>query len=288
MKKQLLLWGSLPLFLLACESAPKTEKTEPIAPLPKAEMPSGPSLGQHLSEQAEQLPQMHRGKTLVDAQGFSDLADHLFHTLPKTMFMGRAKEDVDYGPKGGYRTALLHLSSLIGQKDWQKIKPANFFLGGCQTDELLDLENKTSFGYHNPALLEQLYKGLDQELKTADWAKNRTMPAPFDRLLLQTWAYGQLLPWKDEAQMTSLKSQYQALMQKGISYEKIMANKAYEQFFKQTLEQRKKISQAYPQAFDYRDNDYEAEILAFWLRRTIDGSAPQWLKIINRLQAHYN
>ena len=288
MKKQLLLWGSLPFFLLACESAPKTEAPVKKETLPQAETPKGPSLGQHLSEQAEQLPQMHRAKKLADPQGFSDLASHLFNTLPKTMFMGRPKEDVDYGIKGGYRTAIIHLSSLIGQNDWQKIKPANFFVGGCQSDELIDFENKTSFGHHNPELLEQLYQALDQNLKTADWAKHSSMPEPYDRLLLQTWAYGQLLPWKNEAEMISLKSNYQALMQKGISYEKITSSKAYEHFAKQTFAERQKISKEYPHAFDYRLNDYEAEILAFWLRRSIDGTAPQWQKIINRLQEHFN
>jgi|GEM_PF-6857535 len=288
MKKQLLLWGSLPLFLLACESGPKTETTTATEALPKTARSKGPSLGQHLSEQAEQLPQMHRGKKLDDGQGFSDLAAHFFHTLPKTLFMGRPKEDIDYGGKGGYRTALLHLSSLIGQKDWQKIKPSNFFVGGCQTDELLDFENKASFGHHNPELLEQLYQALDQNLKTADWAKNPTMPAPYDRLLLQTWAYGQVLPWENKAEMTSLKSQYQSLMQKGRAYGKIMSNPAYTRFVQQTLAQRKKISDKYPHAFDYQENNHEAEILAFWLRRSIDGTAPQWQKIINRLQEHFN
>jgi hypothetical protein len=83
----------------------------------------------------------------------ADRARRLWQSLPKSASGCR---DFDYWPEGGMRSFYCHLSSMISWAELQHLSPVSVFESGPHTPRRLDLRSRHGFGHYNPAFVRWL------------------------------------------------------------------------------------------------------------------------------------
>ncbi len=178
--------------------------------------------------------------------------------------------EFDYFPEGGMRNFYCHLLSQTGWAELQKIAGMPIFLKGPHSKARLDLKSRKSFGYYNPELVR--------------WLGATFIPAAGDekfRALTQ--------PIYDKYVRPLARTFY-------ASHEKLRADGAF-------LEQEKRALLAavakgrvdempYEKYYNYTGGEYDGNVsktaVAFWIRRSIDGTDGDFFSDLTRLLGAYD
>jgi hypothetical protein len=181
-------------------------------------------------------------------------------------------EGSDYFPEGGMRTFYCHMLTFLDYKTLRRLAGMPVFVRGPHSHRRLDLDNRYDFGHYNPDFVAWL---CDHAVPAAtDTAFARLTQGIYDRYvrkLADTYyaTYGKLVdqPTFLEREMTDYREQIRNRTLPAGHYEKYFtfAELALGEF----------------------DGNVVKTAVSFWIRRSIDGTAPLFFEGLQRLRKAY-
>lgn len=197
-----------------------------------------------------------------------------------------ACEDFDYFPEGGIRNFACHIRSFISYTDFQRIAGVKIFLSGPHTEKDLDLGNPGDFGRYNPEFVRRIREILipaasDEDFRRASQGSYDTYVAPLARIYYVTYSKMRDNPRFLEKE----KANYLNCIRKVEPYN-------FESFF--YFMNPKFLGTHDPDSLmeDGFDGGYNGNVVksavAFWLRRSIDGTDREFFRGLEKLLAVYD
>ena len=178
----------------------------------------------------------------------------------------------DYFPDGGIRIFYCHLKTFIDYETVLRLAGVNAFRAGPHTGEGLELGARFDFGRYNPAFVKWL---IANAVPAAEDSAFRAATQPlFDRYVarLATTAY--------------------------VTHEEVMTDPAFlrreKDLYRSGMENRTLADMFYEKYYDFKglysrgyDGNVVKTCVAFWLRRSMDGTEPLFFAGLNRLLEAY-
>lgn len=194
-------------------------------------------------------------------------ARQLWLALPKT------KErcgEFDYFPEGGMRNFYCHLLSRISWSELQQLAPMPVFLKGPHTKERLNLKSRTAFGYYNPEFVRWLGAAF---LPAASDESFRAATQPiYDRYVRPLARVFFAAHRKLHADPEFLEREKRALLA--------------------AIAKHRVEEMPYEKYYDYTGGEYDGNVsktaVAFWIRRSIDGTDGEMFADLTRLLSVYD
>ncbi len=182
-------------------------------------------------------------------------------------------EDVfDYYPDGGMRIFYCHLKTFIDYGTVLRLAGVKAFRSGPHTDGGLELGARFDFGRYNPAFVKWLIANAVPAAEDASFRK--ATQAVFDRYVarLATTAY--------------------------VAHEELMTDPAFlrreKDLYRRGMEHRTLADMFYEKYYNFKGLDsrgYDGNVVktcvAFWLRRSMDGTEPLFFAGLTRLLEAY-
>jgi len=203
------------------------------------------------------------------------------------------REEFDYHPDGGMRIFACHLRSLITYKRLQKLAGTRIFLDGPHTRGHLDLEARRSFGRYNPAFVRW---AVDNLIPAADNVafRQRTQPL-YDRYVRPLAAIFLVTYQKTRAEPGCFEREVERYTDflRGAKGPRV-SDMPYERYF---YFMNKRFCEKPDGGFDYFvDRGFDGRVsgnvvktcVAWWIRRTIDGTAFEWFRGLQKLIRTYD
>jgi hypothetical protein len=201
-----------------------------------------------------------------------------------------ACDEFDYFPQGGMRIFACHLKSLTSLEFLQEASGLVVFNQGPHKGTHLKLDHPYQFGYYNRDfvrwMVEHLVPGAeDASLRKATQAHYNKYVKPLATLFYATWQKAKKQPrcFRREVE------RYRSLME-----QKRLPEMYYERFF---FWMNPDFCTKADEGFDYFyqhgfDGGYDGNVvktcIAFWMRRTIDGTADEFSRGLLKLLKTYD
>lgn len=201
-----------------------------------------------------------------------------------------ACEEFDYFPGGGMRSFACHLKSLTSLEFLQEASGLVLFNQGPHRGIELKLDHQQQFGHYNPEfvrwMVEHLVPGAqDESLRKATQAHYDKYVKPLAAIFYATWRKSQEQPgcFRKEVE------RYRSLME-----QKQLPEMYYERFF---FFMNPDFCAHADSGFDYFykhgfDGGFDGNVvktcMAFWMRRTIDGTADEFSRGLVKLLKTYD
>lgn len=201
-----------------------------------------------------------------------------------------ACEEFDYFPEGGMRIFACHLKSLTSLPFLAQASGLSVFSQGPHQGTQLKLDHRFQFGYYNPDFVrwmaEHLIPGAqDASLRKATQKHYDKYVKPLATLFYATWQKSRKEPecFRREVE------RYRLLME-----QKKLPEMYYERFF---FYMNPDFCTHADKGFDYFykhgfDGGYDGNVvktcIAFWMRRTMDGTADEFYQGLHKLLKAYD
>ena len=201
-----------------------------------------------------------------------------------------ACDDFDYFPEGGMRIFACHLKSLTSLPFLAQASGLAVFNQGPHQGTMLKLDHRFQFGYYNPDFVRWMVDNLvpgaeDAALCKATQAHYDKYVKPLARIFYATWKKAQREPkcFRREVERYRLMMDQQELPEM-----------YYERFF---FFMNPDFCKHADDGFDYFykkgfDGGYSGNVvktcIAFWIRRTIDGTADEFSQGLYKLLKAYD
>jgi hypothetical protein len=215
------------------------------------------------------------------------IVKEVWHHLPGSK---SACKDYDYFPEGGMRNFYCHLKARVDHSKIQELAGLSAFVKGPHTRERLDLNSSTSFGHYNKAFVRWLREKLVPGGRASSFREqtqsiyNRYV-RPLARIFYVTYR--------------KLSSNPAYLEQESARYLKLIAANAlpaghYEKYFYfMNPNYYKKPDGGFSyftgRGFDGGVNGNVVKTcVAFWIRRSIDGTDREWFAGLQKLLRAYD
>jgi len=199
-------------------------------------------------------------------------------------------EEYDYFPEGGMRNFACHLKSLISLPFLAQASGLAVFNQGPHQGTMLKLDHRYQFGYYNPDFVRWMVDNLipgaeDAALRKVTQAHYDKYVKPLARIFYATWRKARKEPkcFRREVE------HYRSMME-----EKKLPEMYYERFF---FFMNPDFCSHADGGFDYFykhgfDGGYSGNVvktcIAFWMRRTIDGTADEFSRGLLKLLKAYD
>jgi hypothetical protein len=201
-----------------------------------------------------------------------------------------ACDEFDYFPDGGMRNFACHLMSLTSLEFLQEASGLIMFNGGPHQGARLKLDHRYQFGHYNPDfvlwMVDHLVPGAeDAALRRVTQAHYDKYIKPLARIFYATWKKAQEEPQCFRREV----ERYRAMMEK-----ETLPEMYYERFF---FFMNPDFCTHADKGFDYFykhgfDGGYSGNVVktcaAFWMRRTIDGTADEFSRGLLKLIKAYD
>lgn len=201
-----------------------------------------------------------------------------------------ACDEFDYFPEGGMRSFACHLKSLTSLPFLAQASGLVMFERGPHQGTMLKLDDRFQFGHYNPDfvrwMVDHLVPGAgDAALRKATQAHYNKYIKPLARIFYATWKKAQNEPQCFRREV----ERYRAMMQK-----ETLPEMYYERFF---FFMNPDFCTHADKGFDYFykhgfDGGYSGNVVktcvAFWIRRTIDGTAKEFFQGLQKLLETYD
>ena len=200
----------------------------------------------------------------------------ILKNLDKTTNQGSG---FDYWPDGGIRIAYYHLKTFYSYEDLVKLSPVPLFLSGPHGQDHLNLESDDSFGHYNPAFLSWVSVQLDALL--SDTALINASTELFGQYLAETL----LTYWDTHEILREHRSEFEALL--ADYQERIDTARLPPDYYYNTAWNGRDYLDSIKKLDDMHNINVIAPAVYFWLRREIDGTRPQVIRMLSELLASY-
>ncbi len=198
-------------------------------------------------------------------------------------------EEFDYFPEGGMRNFYCHVLTFISYRQFAELIGVPVFTGGPHTALELKLDSPDSFGYYNRAFVARLHRMLipgekDAAFRTATQGTYDGHVKPLARIFFVT--YRKL---KDNpSYLEQEKRDYLAMIRAGA-----LQSYHYEKYFyfmnTGFIGSRDDESYLMKHGFDGGWNGNVVKTcVAFWIRRSIDGTAEEFYTGLEKLLKTYD
>lgn len=229
--------------------------------------------------------QKPKGTPADDSQTteFGVLPEHLakvrtlIKSIPKATFKPIRKGwafDYTLRPTTGILNSFEYMRSLMSYESFQKMVPAKIYLSGPHDGTTLNLTEANSFGHYNPEFLTYLQAGLDEVAKDKAFLKLTGKPLTKHGIMLNLQRMQHMHRHiekneKNGEEFRTLTKRYQKMLK-----EKSVPKGAYRRDLCP-----KGLGQDY---WNWSETAY-----SFWMRREIDGTREQWIKLIDTVLESY-
>jgi hypothetical protein len=181
-------------------------------------------------------------------------------------------------PEVGMRGFYCHVKKALNTAQLQGLAGVPIFLSGPHNDGVLNLDARFEFGHYNPEFVQWLKQHFLPETLSAEFVEN-TYPAYN--------AYVQPLARTYHLVYRILQREAAKTKQKQLLYLKEMKEQTLSEFH--TTYNYLNFAQQYPELQTHARSDFEvASAVTFWLRRMIDGTAPDFAAILTQLLSVYD
>lgn len=209
--------------------------------------------------------------SLTVAQTPASIAD-VWRSLPAE---GSACGEVlsfDYGVEGGMRNFYCRASQVVSWRAFLALAPVKPFLSGPHTNGL-ELTNANQFGRYNPEFVKWATKALipaasDAQLRRQTQAAYDAQVRPLARIYWLTWR----VISADPKWLSSERDRY------------LQSITRHEGVYGPTLELYERVLGSLPEG----DPNLGRSATTWWLRRSVDETAPLWFDGLERLLTTYD
>ncbi|WP_062153628.1 lysozyme inhibitor LprI family protein [Beggiatoa leptomitoformis] len=205
------------------------------------------------------------------AEGDS-VVKNVWNNLDKTT--NQCADLYDYFPNGGILSFYCHAKTFLGYDDLHKLFGKAIFVQGPHTETTLDLKNKESFGYYNPAFVEWLGNML---ILTSDDKATQMRLQPLYDTYIAPLARTYFVVYKE------LQAQPNFLTQEKTTYLGLLKSKSLPDYY---------ADKYYDFAALSSNNLYEGNIVKnavlFWIRRHIDDTQTLFFQNLQKLLTTYD
>ncbi len=229
-------------------------------------------------------------QALPEGVGQGSVASKIREVWLKLDKTKNACDEFDYFPEGGMRSFACHLKSLSSLEFLQEASGLVIFNQGPHQGTRLKLDHRYQFGYYNPDfvlwMVDHLIPGAeDASLRKATQAHYNKYVKPLARIFYATWQKTRKQPECFQKEV----ERYRSLMA-----QKQLPEMYYERFF---FFMNPDFCTHADAGFDYFykhgfDGGYSGNVvktcIAFWMRRTIDGTADEFSRGLLKLLKTYD
>jgi hypothetical protein len=213
-------------------------------------------------------------------------ARRLWRELPKTR---DACGEFDYFPEGGMRNFHCHLRTKISWAALQALAGVPVFLSGPHTQRHLELSSRTSFGHYNPEFVRWL--GASFIPAASDPTFRAATQRVYDRYVRPLARASYVSHQKLHGNRAYLKSEASGLLRQ-LATGRSDAS-PYEKYFffmnPKFLDHADQTSWLMDHGMDGGwDGNVVNTCVAFWIRRSIDGTDGEFFAALERLLATYD
>lgn len=215
-------------------------------------------------------------------------ARRMWQTLPDTR--NSCPAEFDFFPEGGIRIFGCHLLAQLSWADLQRLAPMKVFLKGPHSDQKLDLGSRRSFGYYNPQFVSWLEQSFIPASNDAAFRKaTQSIYDAYVRRLARTMF---VTHEKLVSNSAYLNSEKKALLD-AITNQTLSESWYVKWFFFMNptfLKQPDKdVSGFWRDGGEGGWNGHVVETsVAFWIRRSIDGTEGAFFSALKRLLQVYD